>query len=145
MQLSGDVFATSIIDADLSASNLMFNAATGFVEYSAVASTEDSPIDFGSDGNDAGSWDSGLVLSLDGMLKSKVSIYVNHTFKTIEINHDLDEPLSVELFNILGSRIMDVKNSAKTQSLDVSSLKTGVYILLGKSSGTSFSKKILIY
>ena len=142
---SGDVFATSIIDADLSASNLMFNAATGFVEYSAVASTENSPIDFGSDGNDAGSWDSGLVLSLDGMLKSKVSIYVNHTFKTIEINHDLDEPLSVELFNILGSRIMDVKNSAKTQSLDVSSLKTGVYILLGKSSGTSFSKKILIY
>ena len=142
---AGDVFASSIIDADLSASNLMFNAATGFVEYVAVASTEDSPIDFGSDGNDAGSWDSGLVLSLDGMLKSKVSIYVNHTFKTIEINHDLDERLSVELFNILGSRIMDVKNSAKTQSLDVSSLKTGVYILLGKSSGTSFSKKILIY
>ena len=142
---AGDVFASSIIDADLSASNLMFNAATGFVEYVAVAATEDSPIDFGSDGNDAGSWDSGLVLSLDGMLKSKVSIYVNHTFKTIEINHDLDERLSVELFNILGSRIMDVKNSAKTQSLDVSSLKTGVYILLGKSSGTSFSKKILIY
>ena len=74
-----------------------------------------------------------------------MSIYVNHTFKTIEINHDLDERLSVELFNILGSRIMDVKNSAKTQSLDVSSSKTGVYILLGKSSGTSFSKKILIY
>ena len=142
---SGDVFATSIIDADLSASNLMFNAATGFVEYVAVASTENSPIDFGSDGNDAGSWDSGLVLSLDGMLKSKVSIYVNHTFKTIEINHDLDERLSVELFNILGSRIMDVQNSAKTQSIDVSSLKTGVYILLGKSSGTSFSRKILIY
>ena len=142
---AGDVFASSIIDADLSASNLMFNTATGFVEYVAVAATEDSPIDFGSDGNDAGSWDSGLVLSLDDLLKSKVSIYVNHTFKTIEINHDLDERLSVELFNILGSRIMDVQNSAKTQSLDVSSLKTGIYILLGKSSGTSFSKKILIY
>ena len=142
---AGDVFASSIIDADLSASNLMFNAGTGFVEYVAVAATEDSPIDFGSDGNDAGSWDSGLVLSLDDLLKSKVSIYVNHNFKTIEINHDLDERLSVELFNILGSRIMDVQNSAKTQSLDVSSLKTGIYILLGKSSGTSFSKKILIY
>ncbi|MDB4158048.1 right-handed parallel beta-helix repeat-containing protein [bacterium] len=142
---AGDVFASSIIDADLSASNLMFNSGTGFVEYVAVAATEDSPIDFGSDGNDAGSWDSGLVLSLDDLLKSKVSIYVNHTSKTIEINHDLDERLSVKLFNILCSRIMDVKNSSKTQSLDVSSLKTGIYILLGKSSGTSFSKKILIY
>ena len=142
---AGDVFASSIIDADLSASNLIFNAGTGFVEYIAVTTTEDSPIDFGSDGNDAGSWDSGLVLSLDALLKSKVSIYVNHNFKTIEINHDLDERLSVELFNILGSRIMDVQNSAKTQSVDVSRLKTGIYILLGKSSGTSFSKKILIY
>jgi len=123
----------------------LFNTATGFVEYVAVASTENSPIDFGSDGNDAGSWDSGLVLSLDDLLKSKVSVYVNHTSKTIEINHDLDEPLSVELFNILGSRIMGFKNSSKTQSLDVSYLKTGVYILIGKSSGTSFSKKILIY
>ncbi len=70
---------------------------------------------------------------------------MNHTSKTIEINHDLDERLSVELFNILGSRIRGVKNSSKTQSIDVSSLKTGIYILLGKSSGTSFSKKILIY
>ena len=33
----------------------MFNSGTGFVEYVAVAATEDSPIDFGSDGNDAGS------------------------------------------------------------------------------------------
>ncbi|CAI8370045.1 MAG: Uncharacterised protein [Polaribacter sejongensis] len=74
-----------------------------------------------------------------------MSVYVNHISKTIEINHDLDARLSVELFNILGSRIRGVKNSSKTQSIDVSSLKTGIYILLGKSSGTSFSKKILIY
>ena len=85
------------------------------------------------------------LLSLDNELQSKVSVYVNHTSKTIEIKHDLDERLSVELFNILGSRIRGVKNSSKTQSIDVSSLKTGIYILLGKSSGTSFSKKILIY
>ena len=131
--------------ADLTASNLTFNPTTGKVEYDAVDQGVDTPINFGSDGNDVGAWDSEFVLSLDNELQSKVSVYVNHTSKTIEINHDLDERLSVELFNILGSRIRGVKNSSKTQSIDVSSLKTGIYILLGKSSGTSFSKKILIY
>ena len=135
----------SNLSADLTSSNLAFNASTGFVEYVAVASTENSPIDFGSDGNDAGAWDSQLVLSLDAVLQSKVSVYVNNISKTIEINHDLDERLSVLLFDILGSRIMDVKNIAKAQSLDVSLLKTGFYILIGKSSGNYFSKKILIY
>ena len=131
--------------ADLTASNLRFNVTSGKVEYDAVDQGVDTPIDFGSDGNDVGAWDSEFVLSLDNELQSKVSVYVNHTSKTIEINHDLDARLSVELFNILGSRIRGVKNSSKTQSIDVSSLKTGIYILLGKSSGTSFSKKILIY
>ena len=140
-----DVFSTSIIEADLTSSNLMFMTSSGYVEYNSVSSSEDSPIDFGSDGNDAGSWDSQLVLSIDDVLESKVSIYVNHNSKTIEINHDLDTNMSIELFNILGSRIMEVKNIHKTQSLDVSLLKTGIYILDGKSSGNYFSKKILIY
>ena len=140
-----DEFSTSIIEADLTSSNLMFMTSSGYVEYNSVSSSEDSPIDFGSDGNDAGSWDSQLVLSIDDVLESKVSIYVNHNSKTIEINHDLDTNMSIELFNILGSRIMEVKNIHKTQSLDISQLKSGVYILVGKSSGNYFSKKILIY
>ncbi|MBT4919369.1 MAG: T9SS type A sorting domain-containing protein [Flavobacteriaceae bacterium] len=140
-----DVFSTSIIEADLSGSNLSFNETSGYVEYDAVDEGVDSPIDFGSDGSDVGSWDSQLVLSIDDVLDSKVSVYVNNTFKTIEINHDLDDRLSVELFNILGSRIMGVKNIHKTESLDVSQLKSGVYILVGKSFGNYFSKKILIY
>ena len=141
---AGDVFTSSIIEADLSASNLMFNETSGYVEYVAVSGSTDSPIDFGSDGNDAGSWDSGLVLSLDEELQSNVSVYVNKNSKTIEIKHDLNENLSVVLFNILGSRIMDVTNIQKSHSLNVSHLTKGIYILVGKSSGNYFSKKLLI-
>ena len=36
-----------------------------------------------------GSWDSGLTLALDEVLKSNVSVYMNTDSKTIEINHDL--------------------------------------------------------
>ena len=48
--------------ANLIASNLTFNPTTGKVEYDAVNVGENSPIDFGSDSNDVGAWDSGLTL-----------------------------------------------------------------------------------
>ncbi|MDA9111818.1 T9SS type A sorting domain-containing protein, partial [Flavicella sp.] len=98
----------------------------------------------GSDGNDVGAWDSGLTLSIDEVLKSKVSVYMNNDSKTIEINHDLNQSLSVKLFSILGSRVMDVKNVSKTARLNADQLKTGVYILIGRSSGKYFSKKLII-
>ena len=43
--------------ADLASSNLTFNATSGYVEYNNVEEGTDSPIDFGSDGNDVGAWD----------------------------------------------------------------------------------------
>ena len=62
----------SVIDADLSSSNLMFMTCyVVMLNMIAVSSSEDSPIDFGSDGNDAGSWDSQLVLSIRRCLKIK--------------------------------------------------------------------------
>ena len=130
--------------ANLASSNLTFNATSGYVEYNNVEEGTDSPIDFGSDGNDVGAWDSGLTLSIDEVLKSKVSVSMNNDSKTIEINHDLDQSLSIKLFSILGSRVMDVKNVSKTARLSADQLKTGVYILIGKSSGKYFSKKLII-
>ena len=130
--------------ANLSESNLTFNATSGYVEYNTVDEGTDSPIDFGSDGNDVGAWNSGFTLALDEVLKSNVSVYMNTDSKTIEINHDLDQSLSVKLFTILGSSVMEVKNVSKTATLNVNQLKTGVYILVGKSSGKYFSKKLLI-
>ena len=130
--------------ANLSESNLTFNATSGYVEYNTVDEGTDSPIDFGSDGNDVGAWNSGFTLALDEVLKSNVSVYMNTDSKTIEINHDLDQSLSVKLFTILGSSVMEVKNVSKTAILNVNQLKTGVYILVGKSSGRYFSKKLLI-
>ena len=43
--------------ANLTSSNLFFDASDGFVKYTAAPSGDDSPIDFGSDGNDVGAWD----------------------------------------------------------------------------------------
>ena len=141
---AGDVFATSLTEADLSASNLTFNETSGYVEYNSVSNGVDSPIDFGSDGNDVGSWNSGLTLSIEDLHQNNVSIYLDYNTKTIKITHNLNENLYLEIFNILGSKVMEAKNISQNHSLDISHLKTGIYILTGKASSKLFNKKFIV-
>ena len=143
---AGDVFSTSIVGADLTSSNLMFVTSSGYVEYDSVSSSEDSPIDFGSDGNDAGSWNSGLALSLNkqDVLAANVLVFHNKTPDNIEISHTISTPLTVEVYSILGTKLLGLKNVAQRQSIQANSLASGIYILKGKSNGKSFSKKFII-
>ena len=143
---AGDDFSTSIVGADLTSSNLMFMASSGYVEYDAVSSSEDSPIDFGSDGNDAGSWNSGLALSLNkqDVLAANVLVFQNKASNSIEISHTISTPLTVEVYSILGTKLLGLKNVAQRQSIQANSLASGIYILKGESSGKSFSKKFII-
>ena len=143
---AGDVFSTSIVGADLTSSNLMFVTSSGYVEYDSVSSSEDSPIDFGSDGNDAGSWNSGLALSLNkqDVLAANVLVFQNKASNSIEISHTISTPLTVEVYSILGTKLLGLKNVAQRQSIQANSLASGIYILKGKSNGKSFSKKFII-
>ena len=143
--LSGnDSYSTSIIEADLSTSNLRFDATLGKVIYDNVTSGEHSPIDFGTDGNDVGSWDSEFTLSTDFFSKSKVSIYVNHNLKTIEIVNELEKDLTLILYTISGTKVLKLDKIINHHSVDIGYLNKGVYILAGKNDGKIFSKKLLI-
>ena len=73
-----------------------------------------------------------------------ITAYMTNDSKIIEITHDLDQSLSVKLFNILGSCVLDVKNVSKTARFNVNQLKAGVYILIGESSGKYFTKKLFV-
>ena len=132
--------------ANLTSSNLTFNLATGKVEYVAVDSTEDSPIDFGSDGNDVGAWNSGLTLSLEkeDFLATKISVYYNSASKNLEVLHSISEPISLEVYTILGTKVLSLNNINARQLINVNHLNTGIYILVGKTPEKFFSKKFLI-
>ena len=132
--------------ANLTSSNLTFNLATGKVEYVAVDSTEDSPIDFGSDGNDVGAWNSGLTLSLEkeDFLATKISVYYNSASKNLEVLHSISEPISLEVYTILGTKVLSLNNINARHLINVNHLNTGIYILVGKTPEKFFSKKFLI-
>ena len=142
---TNDINTDSNLAADLSTSNLRF--ANNSVEYDAVDQGIDSPIDFGTDGNDAGAWNSGLTLSLDKdeLLASKLSVYFNSASKSLEVLHSINESVSLEIYTVLGTKVLSVKNVINKQTINASGLKTGVYILVGKTPKKFFSKKFLVH
>ena len=45
---------------------------------------------------------------------------------------------------MLGAKVFTIKNIRNAQSIYLEQLKNGVYIVVGKVSGKTFSRKILI-
>ncbi len=136
------------VAANLTASNLRFDESLGKVIYDNVSQGIDSPIDFGDDGNDVGAWDSGHTLSLEDLrlLNHNLSIYYENSSKSIKLFSSLTEPFSVEVYNIIGAKVISKKSiEINDSNINVSTLKNGVYILVAKYGGNSISKKFLVY
>ena len=134
--------------ADLTASNLRFDDTLGKVIYDEVDSGIDSPIDFGDDGEDVGAWDSGHTLSLEDLrlINHNLSIYYENSSKSIKLFSSLTEPFSVEVYNIIGAKVISKKSiEINDSNINVSTLKNGVYILVAKYGTKFISKKFIIY
>ena len=129
----------------MTASNLRFDATLGKVIYDNVAAGIDSPIDFGDDGNDAGAWDSEFTtLGVEDLVVKDLMIFYESKTKRLYIQHSSAEPLNIEIYSLLGAKVYTVKNMSNPQSIYLEHLKNGVYIVVGKVSGKTFSRKIVI-
>jgi len=132
------------IAANLTASNLRFDATLGKVIYDNVAAGIDSPIDFGDDGNDVGAWDSEFTLGVEDFVVKDLIIFYESQTKRLYIKHSSADPLNIDIYNLLGAKVFTMKNISNAQSIYLEQLKNGVYIVVGKVSGKTFSRKILI-
>lgn len=135
----------SNFNADLDSSSLNFDAASGKVKYVVAGIGDDSPIDFGSDGEDVGAWNSGLslpVLSLDSMdnLKS-LSIY-NLSNGNIKIL--ADGVSDAKVYNLLGNCVASFTMN-ETYELETSSILPGVYILNITMDSKMYVQKFIIH
>ena len=105
---ANDSFTTSIVAADLTASNLSFDSTTGNVIYDAVAQGTESPIDFGSDGEDAGSWNSGLnfldsiipVIILEGEPTVTVEVGTSYTDAGATASDNIDGDITSNITTV---------------------------------------------
>ena len=144
---SDDTYDSSKIDAILASSNLRFNETSGNVEYDEAPNGDDTPIDFGTDGNDAGAWNSNVTLSVEdeNLLSKKILISYNRERKIIRLLNTIEEPVTIEIYNLLGSRVLALNDIAKEIFIDANAFKNSIYILKAKVNNKFFSKKFIIY
>ena len=142
-----DMYSSSKIKAVLTSSNLHFNETSGKVEYDIAPNGDNTPIDFGTDGNDAGAWDSMFVLSLDDnqVPNEKFSIYYDKTVKNIQIITSFTSLMKVTIYNINGSQVVLKNQMDSKDKIDISSFESGVYILKANIEGKYFLRKFILY
>ena len=139
-----------IVAANLTSSNLTYDDAIGKVTYIApTVAGENSPIDFGDDGADAGAWDSGLTLIplsvKDNEFAANFSVSYNAKTKNLKVLRSNDDSVSLEIYNLMGSKVISIKNTGKEENISASALQSGVYILVAKGSeNKTFAKKLVI-
>jgi predicted outer membrane repeat protein len=133
--------------ANLASSNLTYDDALGKVTYNApTVEGENSPIGFVAAGDDAGAWQSGVTLSVkDNEFAADFSVSYNAKTKNVRVLHSNDDSVSLEIYNLLGTRVISRKNASKDENISASALQSGVYILVAKGSeNKTFAKKFVI-
>jgi predicted outer membrane repeat protein len=133
--------------ANLASSNLTYDDALGKVTYNApTVAGENSPIGFVAAGDDAGAWQSGLTLSVkDNEFAADFSVSYNAKTKNVRVLHSNNDSVSLEIYNLLGTKVISRKNASKDENISASALQTGVYILVAKGSeNKTFAKKFVI-
>jgi len=145
--IQNDLNTNSILNANLTSSNLFFNESIGKVAYVLVSEGEQSPIGYGSDGNDVGAWNSGFVLftNKQDFLKEIFKITYNTIDKNITLINNSNEQLSVEIFNILGINLFSNKKITTNTEIDAASFKKGIYICKVKFASKWTSIKFVVY
>jgi hypothetical protein len=99
---------------------------------------------------DAGAWESGFTdapfLAVDSNdLPSNLNVFYSTTSKTIKIVNDSKQEISVTVFSVLGTKALSIDKTNNDASVDVSFLKSGVYILVATSSnGVSTTNKFVV-
>ena len=137
----------AIVAAKLGSSNLTYDDALGKVTYNApTVEGENSPIGFVAAGDDAGAWQSGVTLSVkDNEFAADFSVSYNAKTKNVRVLHSNNGSVSLEIYNLLGTKVISRKNASKDENISASSLQSGVYILVAKGSeNKTFAKKFVI-
>jgi membrane-bound inhibitor of C-type lysozyme len=80
------------------------------------------------------------VLSTKDIVFDTKTLFYNSNTKSLEINTNKINAKSLQIYNIRGQLVMNVKDASKTSSLDVSSLTSGVYFVRSKSKYLKFLK-----
>ena len=85
-----------------------------------------------------------MSLDAETFTLNKINIYPNQASSTLNIEHSLNEDLTLELFSIRGKKIFEKILTEKRSKLNISQFSQGVYFIRLTQNKKVFSQKIVI-
>jgi len=85
------------------------------------------------------------VLSIDeALFNQNITIFPNPAYEKLEIRNDLNTAISISIYNVLGKEVQFKKaTSIKNQTISLSNLNSGVYLVEIKSDQQKILKKLI--
>ncbi|MES2656332.1 MAG: serine hydrolase [Bacteroidota bacterium] len=90
------------------------------------------------------------VNNIENNISQNIKIYPNPSNGNvaIDIDQDLEDDITISIVDMSGKQIMDLgsfqKQNARHLKIDVSNLQKGIYLITGKSTNHTFTKKLML-
>lgn len=85
-----------------------------------------------------------LSTNPENEIAKKVTIYPNPSDGIINLKNTSAKTFDIKILNVLGKEVFQSSIDNATTSLDLSSLRKGIYMVVFKNENTSFTKKIIL-
>jgi len=85
-----------------------------------------------------------LSTDLEDEIAKKVTIYPNPSDGIINLKNTSTKTFDIKILNVLGKEVFQSSIDNSTTTLDLSSLRKGIYMVVFKNENTSFTKKIVL-
>lgn len=82
-------------------------------------------------------------LSIDENALTKVAIYPNPSKGNVRLNAQTNEEAQISIYNILGNRVYN-KSQSLNSEMNLSNLKTGIYLVKIEAEGKQTTKRLII-
>ena len=85
-----------------------------------------------------------ILTTEDNALAQNISIFPNPVNEQFEVRNDLETPVSIAVYDVLGKQVQAIENSQlKRQAVSLSNLNAGIYLVEIKSDKQRLIKKLI--
>ncbi|WP_343330732.1 T9SS type A sorting domain-containing protein [Polaribacter staleyi] len=82
------------------------------------------------------------VLNVENNVLDGTNVYVNNKTQTLNVKAPLNS--SLEMYNILGSKVKDIQKLNENSAVSLAGMTSGIYIVRVTSEGKSKTKKVIV-
>ena len=85
-----------------------------------------------------------LYTGIDATAAEKIEIYPNPAHQQFFVSSNSNSPINIGVYDLTGKKIIERKNQRSNQSIDISALTNGIYLIRISSENGMVTKKLTV-